>query len=69
MWEASEGLNETLAFNIGYRVDKAGYVSYGGNDAAYEEKMEHFAEAAMEKVREYRFSVIWIMHENKWKVS
>ena len=25
------------------------------NDAAYEEKMEHFAEAAMEKVREYRF--------------
>lgn len=55
MWEASERLNETLAFSIGYRVDKAGYASYRGNDAAYEEKMEHFAEAAMEKVREYRF--------------
>ena len=54
LWEASEGLNDTLAFNIGYRVDKAGYASYRGNDAAFEEKMEHFAEAAMEKVREYR---------------
>lgn len=31
-----------------------GYVSYRGNDAAYEKKMEDFAEAAMEKVREYR---------------
>lgn len=54
LWEASECLNETLAFSIGYRVDKAGYASYRGNDAAYEEKMEHFAETAMEKVREYR---------------
>ena len=54
LWEASEGLNDTLAFNIGYRVDKAGYASYRGNDAAFEEKMAHFAEAAMEKVREYR---------------
>ena len=54
LWEASKGLNETLAFNIGYRVDKAGYASYRGNDAAYEKKMEDFAEAAMEKVREYR---------------
>ncbi|WP_143468812.1 hypothetical protein [Lachnoclostridium sp. An118] len=54
LWEASKGLNDTLAFNIGYRVDKAGYASYRGNDAAYEEKMEHFAEAALEKVREYR---------------
>ena len=54
LWEASEGLNGTLAFNIGYRVDKAGYASYRGNDAAYEKKMEDFAEAAMEKVREYR---------------
>ena len=54
LWEASKGLNETLAFNIGYRVDKAGYASYRGNDAAYEKKMEDFEEAAMEKVREYR---------------
>ena len=54
LWEASEGLNDTLAFNIGYRVDKVGYASYRGNDAAYEKKMEDFAEAAMEKVREYR---------------
>ena len=54
LWEASKGLNETLAFNIGYRVNKAGYASYRGNDAAYEKKMEDFAEAAMEKVREYR---------------
>ena len=54
LWETSEGLNETLAFNIGYRVNKVGYVSYRGNDAAYEKKMEDFAEAAMEKVREYR---------------
>lgn len=54
LWEASKGLNETLAFIIGYRVDKAGYASYRGNDAAYEKKMEDFAEAAMEKVREYR---------------
>lgn len=54
LWEASEGLNETLAFNIGYRVDKARYVSYRGNDAVFEEKMEHFAKSAMEKVREYR---------------
>ena len=54
LWEASEGLNDTLAFNIGYRVDKAGYASYRGNDAVFGEKMEHFAEAALEKVREYR---------------
>ena len=54
LWETSEGLNETLAFNIGYRVNKVGYVSYRGTDAAYEKKMEDFAEAAMEKVREYR---------------
>ena len=26
LWETSEGLNETLAFNIGYRVNKVGYV-------------------------------------------
>ena len=63
LWEASKGLNETLAFNIGYRVDKAGYASYRGNDAAYEKKMEDFAEAAMEKVREYSmlFMVIIIL--------
>ena len=54
LWETSERLNETLAFNIGYRVNKVGYASYRGNDAAYEKKMEDFAEAAMEKVREYR---------------
>ena len=54
LWEASEGLNDTLAFNIGYRVDKAGYTSYRGNDVAYEKKMEQIAEAALEKVREYR---------------
>ena len=54
LWEASEGLNDTLAFNIGYRVDKAGYASYRGHDAAYEKKMEQIAEVALEKVREYR---------------
>lgn len=54
LWETSEGLNETLASNIGYRVNKVGYVSYRGTDAAYEKKMEDFAEVAMEKVREYR---------------
>ena len=54
LWETSEGLNDTLAFNIGYRVDKAGYASHRGNAAAYEKKMEQFAEVALEKVREYR---------------
>ena len=54
LWESSEGLNETLAFNIGHRVNKAGYVLYRGNDTVFAEKMEHFAKAAMEKVREYR---------------
>ena len=54
LWESSKALNETLAFNIGYRVSKAGYVSYTGDDAAFAEKMEHLAEIAMEKVREYR---------------
>lgn len=63
LWETSERLNETLAFNIGYRVNKVGYASYRGNDAAYEKKMEDFAEAAMEKVREYSmlFMVIIIL--------
>ena len=54
LWEASEELNDILAFNIGHRVDKAGYVFYTGNDADFAEKMEYFAEIAMEKVREYR---------------
>lgn len=54
LWEASAALNETLAFNIGYRVDNGGYVSYIDDEAAFSEEMEHFAELAMNKVREYR---------------
>ena len=54
LWEASAGLNETLAFYIGYRVNEAEYVSYTGDDAVFTEKMERFAEVAMKKVREYR---------------
>lgn len=54
LWEASERLNDTLAFNIGCRVDKAGYVSYRGNDAVFAEKMIKFAEIALEKIKEYR---------------
>lgn len=54
LWEASAGLNETLAFHVGYRVNEAGYVSYMGDDVVFTENMERFAEAAMKKVREYR---------------
>ncbi len=54
LWEASERLNDTLACNIGCRVDKAGYVSYRGNDAVFAEKMVKFAEIILEKVKEYR---------------
>lgn len=54
LWEASERLNDTLAFNIGCRVNKAGYVSYRGNDAVFVEKMGKFAEIALEKVKAYR---------------
>mgnify|MGYP005780649099 FL=1 len=43
-----------MACNIGCRVDKAGYVSYRGNDAVFAEKMVKFAEIALEKVKEYR---------------
>ena len=39
---------------FGCSVDEVGYVSYAGDDAVFAEKMEHFAEVALEKVREYR---------------
>lgn len=54
LWETSQGVNETLAYMFGCSVDEVGYVSYAGDDAAFAEKMEHFAEVALEKVREYR---------------
>ena len=54
LWETSKGLNETLAFNIGYRVDKVGYASYTGDDVTFAEKVEHFAEVVLENVRGYR---------------
>lgn len=54
LWETSESLNETLTFNIGHRIDKVGYISYTGDDVAFAEKMEHFAEVALKNVREYR---------------
>lgn len=54
LWETSAGLNETLAFNIGHRVNEAGYVSYEGDDPVFTEKMERFAEVALKKVWEYR---------------
>lgn len=54
LWETSAGLNETLAFYMGYRVNEAGYVSYKGDDADFTKELEHLAEAAMAKVREYR---------------
>ena len=51
----------------------AGHASYRGNDAAYEKKMEDFAEAAMEKVREYSmlFMVIIILVQSVslWNMS
>lgn len=54
LWESSAGLNETLAFHVGHRINETGYVSYIGDDAVFTEKMERLAEAAMKKVREYR---------------
>ena len=54
LWETSQGVNETLAYMFGCSVDEVGYVSYAGDDAVFAEKMEHFAEVALEKVREYR---------------
>ena len=54
LWETSQGVNETLAYMFGSSVDEVGYVSYTGDDDIFAEKMEHFAEVALEKVREYR---------------
>ena len=54
LWETSQGVNETLAYMFGCSVDEVGYVSYAGDDDIFTEKMEHFAEVALEKVREYR---------------
>ncbi|GGI13860.1 hypothetical protein GCM10007377_08070 [Galliscardovia ingluviei] len=54
LWESSEGLNTTFAFNYGSRVGKVGYVPYTGDDADFSAKMEWFAQIALQKVREYR---------------
>lgn len=54
LWETSQGVNETLAYMFGCSVNEVCYVSYTGDDDIFTEKMEHFAEVALEKVREYR---------------
>lgn len=56
LWEYSEGLNNTLAYNYGYRVDmgKKQFVPYNGNDEAFMLEMENLADVALQKVMEYR---------------
>lgn len=56
LWEASKGLNETLAFSYGYRVMVEGkqFTGYEGNDEEFKKEMESFSRAALQKVLEYR---------------
>lgn len=56
LWEYSERLNITLAFNYGYRmdVDKRQFVRYNGNDEEFMTEMERFADVALQRAIEYR---------------
>ncbi len=56
LWEFSNGLNDTLSFNYGYRenVDGKDFVSYNGDDDKFMAEVEKLAEAAMQRVMEYR---------------
>lgn len=56
LWEYSEGLNNTLAYNYGYRVDidKKQFVPYNGDDQEFMVEMENLAGLALQKVMEYR---------------
>lgn len=56
LWEYSNALNESLAFDYGNRVyvDGKQFVSYSGNDEEFMMEMERLAEVALQKVMEYR---------------
>ncbi len=55
LWEATEGLNDALVFELGDRVMINGrqFVSYK-NDEMFSEAMELFAAEALKKAEEYR---------------
>ncbi|MCM1466861.1 MAG: hypothetical protein NC086_01840 [Alistipes sp.] len=52
LWEASEGLNGTLTYSYGGRLD--GFCEYDGDDDKFQAEMERTAERALQKVMEYR---------------
>ena len=52
LWEASEGLNDTLVYSYGGRVKE--FCEYKENDDKFQAEMEQYAEVAMQKVMEYR---------------
>lgn len=56
LWEASEGLNNTLAFDYGGRVlvDGRQYAAYTGDDEQFAADVKRFVYAAHEKVIEHR---------------
>ncbi len=57
LWEASRGLNETLAFDYGYREAAEGkqFVRYKeGSDDEFRKEIEVFSGIALQKVLEYR---------------
>lgn len=54
LWEFDEILNSVLGFNYGYRLSECGFTEYDGNDEKFQETMESYANAALQKVIEYR---------------
>lgn len=54
LWEATEVLNGTLAFDYRYRAPEVSFISYNGNDEKFLIQMEKFAEKGLEISIEYR---------------